>query len=432
MIYQKIFSLGIALAFFTLCSSQKTLKVNQDRLEKSIKQLARFGQKPNGEGNRVAFSDGDIQGRKFTIQIMREAGLEVSVDFAGNIIGKRAGENPELSPIAFGSHIDMVPDGGNYDGCVGSMASIEAVRILEENNIITQHSLELIIFSNEEGGVMGSRAIVGELPDSALGIKNTTGFSMGEGMNRIGGNTDKLSEVIRKKGDLAAFIELHIEQGGILDEENIDIGVVEGIVGLNWWDVTFKGFANHAGTTPMNGRQDALIAAANFIIAVNETTKSFEGKQVGTVGRIKANPGAPNVIPGEVILSLEIRDLSSEKIQQVYQAIEKKGFEIAEATNTEVQFEALSTTGKPALMNSKIQKAIAEVAGELKLSHKQMQSGAGHDAQDMAHIVPSGMIFVPSVGGISHSPKEFTSAKDMANGANVLLHTILKLDKTLN
>ncbi len=405
------------------------LKVNQERLEKKIFDLAQFGQKPNGEGNRVAFSDGDIAARKFTMELMKNVGLETYIDFAGNIIGKRQGKNTDLKPIAFGSHIDMVPDGGNYDGCVGSMAAIEIIETLNENNVITKHPLEIIIFSNEEGGVMGSRALAGELPADALSVKNSTGYTMGEGMKRIGGEPDRLAEVIREKGKLTAFLELHIEQGGILEEKALDIGIVEGIVGLNWWDVEFTGFANHAGTTPMNKRQDALLAASKFIIAVNEITNSFEGSQVGTVGRITAEPGAPNVIPGRVVTSLEIRDISSEKIQKVYRAIEKRGKEIAEETNTQVKFNPLSTTGKPALTDTRIQNLITENAKKLGLSTLKMPSGAGHDAQDMALIAPTGMIFVPSKGGISHSPKEFTSAKDMANGANVLLHSVLSIDQ---
>ena len=419
------------LAFFLIVSITyaQTPKVNQDRLEKSIFELAEFGKKENGETSRVAFSQADIESRTYLIALMKDAGLEVTIDYAGNIIGRKAGSDPSKKPIAFGSHTDTVPDGGNYDGCVGSMAAIEVVKTLQENNITTQHPLELIIFSNEEGGVMGSRALAGELPADALTIVNSTGISMGDGIKVLGGDPSKLQEVIRKKGSLAAFLELHIEQGGILDQEQIDIGVVEGIVGLNWWDVTIEGFANHAGTTPMNARQDALLTAAKFIIAVNETTNSFEGKQVGTVGRIKAEPGAPNVIPGNVTLSLEIRDLSAKKIKEVYAAIEKRGLEIAQETNTKITFTALSTTGKPALTDTRIQQQIAIATKALGLSHIQMQSGAGHDAQDMALIAPTGMIFVPSKNGISHSPKEYTSAEDMANGANVLLQTILLLDK---
>jgi N-carbamoyl-L-amino-acid hydrolase len=406
-------------------------QVNQDRLEQRIFELAKFGLQQNGETERVAFSDADIAAQKWVIQTLKDLGLDVHIDFAGNVIGRRKGKNASLKPISFGSHIDRVPNGGNYDGCVGSMASLEVLEILNENNIKTKHPLEIIIFSNEEGGVMGSRAIAGHLGKSALGVRNSTGYSMGEGIMRLGGDTTRIKEVARKKDETAAFLELHIEQGGTLEKENIDIGIVEGIVGLKWWEVEFTGFANHAGTTPMNSRQDAMLAAAKFIVAVNEVTNSFDGSQVGTVGKIKAEPGAPNVIPGKVVTSLEIRDLSSEVIEKVYQAIKNKGEEIAETSNVKIEFRPLDTTADPAIMTSTIQDVIGVSAEKLGLSTKRMPSGAGHDAQDMALIAPTGMIFVPSKGGISHSPKEFTSAEDMANGANVLLHTILALDKRL-
>ena len=427
--FLRIFLISLFLAC-TSIHAQKP-KVNQDRLEKRIFELAKFGLQENGETERVAFSDADVIAQKWVIQTLKDLGLEVHIDFAGNIIGKREGKKSSLKPISFGSHIDRVPNGGNYDGCVGSMASLEVLEVLNENNIKTKHPLEIIIFSNEEGGVMGSRAIAGHLGKDALKVVNSTGFSMGEGIMRLGGDTTRIREVARKKDEIAAFIELHIEQGGTLEKEYIKIGIVEGIVGLKWWDVEFTGFSNHAGTTPMNARQDALLAAAKFIIAVNEITNSFEGAQVGTVGKIKAEPGAPNVIPGKVVTSLEIRDLSSEVIEKVYKAIKTKGVEIAEASNVQIEFRALDTTADPAIMTSSIQDAIGASAEKLGLSTKRMPSGAGHDAQDMALIAPTGMIFVPSKGGISHSPKEFTSAEDMANGANVLLQTILALDKKL-
>ncbi len=407
------------------------IKVNQDRLESTLMQLAQYGIKENGETSRVAFSDADIAGREYVYGLMEEAGMEVSIDYAGNIIGRLPGKDQGKKPLAFGSHIDMVPDGGNYDGCVGSMAAIEVVRTLKENNITTAHPLEVIIFSNEEGGVMGSRALVGELTPEALKVVNSTGFSMGEGIQRIGGDTTRLSEVIRKKESLAAFLELHIEQGGILEQQQQDIGVVEGIVGLRWWDVHIKGMANHAGTTPMHMRKDALLAAARFIQAVNEEALKMEGKQVATVGRIKAYPGAPNVIPGTVVLSLEIRDLSDATIDTLYENITQRAQNIAAASGTAFEFEPLDTTGKPALTAPWIQEEIRKASELLGLSHRQMQSGAGHDAQDMALMCPAGMIFVPSKGGISHSPEEFTSARDMANGANVLLHTLIQLDALL-
>lgn len=416
------------VSFFSVFSQ---ISVNQDRLEQRIFDLAKFGLQENGETERVAFSDADVAAQQWVINELTKMGLESHIDFAGNVVAVRAGTNKNKKPIAFGSHIDRVPNGGNYDGCVGSMAALEVIQTLNENNIKTKHPLQVIIFSNEEGGVMGSRAIAGHLGKTAFGIRNSTGYSMGEGIMRLGGDTTRITEVARKKGDVTAFLELHIEQGGTLEKENLEIGVVEGIVGLKWWNVEFTGFANHAGTTPMNSRQDALLAAAKYIVAVNEITNSFDGAQVGTVGRIKAEPGAPNVIPGKVVASLEIRDLSSEVIEKVFNAIKTKTEVIAASSNVKVEFHPLDTTADPAIMDSQIQKIIAANAESLGLTYKHMPSGAGHDAQDMAIIAPTGMIFVPSKGGISHSPKEFTSAEDMAKGANVLINTIISLDKKL-
>ncbi|MGB3143162.1 MAG: Zn-dependent hydrolase [Maribacter sp.] len=410
---------------------QAQVKVNKDRLENRIKELAQFGIQENGETERVAFSDADVEAQQWVISQLKGMGLATYVDYVGNVIAKRFGTNKNLAPISFGSHIDRVPNGGNYDGCVGSMAALEVIAVLNENNIATKHPLEVIIFSNEEGGVVGSRAMAGHLNKTALSIKNSTGYTIGEGMMRLGGDATKIAEVARKKGDIAAFLELHIEQGGTLENEKLDIGIVEGIVGLKWWNVEFKGFANHAGTTPMNARKDALLAASKFIIAVNEVANSFEGAQVATVGRIQAEPGAPNVIPGKVTASLEIRDLSSEVIEKVFNAIQKRAADISAESGVEISISPLDTTADPAIMTTNIQKEIEKTTKTLGLTSKYMPSGAGHDAQDMALIAPTGMIFVPSKDGISHSPKEFTSASDMANGANVLLNTILALDKKL-
>jgi N-carbamoyl-L-amino-acid hydrolase len=415
--------------FSQSAQSVKDIRVNQDRIEKRIFELAQFGKGPDGKSYRVAFSKADQDGRAYYMGLLKNAGLEVSVDYAGNIIGKRKGKDPSKKPIAFGSHIDMVPDGGNYDGCVGSMGALEVMEVLKENKIITEHPLELIIFSNEEGGVIGSMAIAGQLKKEGLDVVTNSGLTNREGIKAIGGNPDNIHLVARKPGDIKAYLELHIEQGGILDEEKIQIGVVEGIVGIDEWEITVEGFANHAGTTPMHKRQDALLAASKLVIAVNEVINSYEGRQVGTVGKVAASPGAYNVIPGKVMLGLEIRDLSSEKILKLFRDIEKRAAEIAQSTRTKISFRNLNVPAKPALMTSAIQDKITESAKMLGYSYKRMQSGAGHDAQEMAQIAPAGMIFVPSVGGISHSPKEFTKAVDMANGANVLLHTVLALDK---
>ncbi|MGD8536786.1 MAG: Zn-dependent hydrolase [Candidatus Aminicenantes bacterium] len=422
----------ILLALFMRAKENpfKGLRINGKRLEQRILELAEFGKNDQGGVNRVAFSDADIQGRDYLRSLMKEAGLKIRTDEAGNIIGRREGLNPELPPILFGSHSDSVPDGGIYDGALGVLGAIECVQTLEEKNIITRHPLEVIIFTDEEGGLIGSKALIGTLTEGALEVISHSGKTVEEGITAVGGSPDKLANAIRKKGGIKAFIEIHIEQGKVLESRTIDIGVVEGIVGINWWEVTVDGFSNHAGTTPMNMRQDALLAAAHLIIAVNRVVTSIEGGQVGTVGRIRAEPGAPNVIPGKVIMSLELRDLEEEKIDRLYKKIREEARVIEKKTGTLITFSPIEATAVPALTDPRIQKYIMESARELGLTSLLMPSGAGHDAQNMARIAPTGMIFAPSVGGISHSPKEYTRPEDMENGVNVLLHTILKIDQS--
>src|SRR5437660_10604341 len=255
--------------------------------------------------------------------MMRAAYLDVQIDAACNLVGSREAANNDdrLLPILFGSHIDSVPEGGNFDGDVGSLGAIEVAQTLAENHVALRHPIEVVIFQNEEGGLIGSEAMIGALTAKELDLTNRSGKTVREGIGFLGGDVNKLSTIKREKGSIAAYLELHIEQGGTLEAENIDIGYVEGIVGINWWDVTIEGFANHAGTTPMNQRQDALLAAAKFIEAVNRVVNSIPGRQVATVGRIQALPGAPNVIPGKVVCSLELRDLDASKIEMLYQKI---------------------------------------------------------------------------------------------------------------
>jgi N-carbamoyl-L-amino-acid hydrolase len=421
---------GLTVLKSTNLKNYITLRVNEKRIVDRIAELAKFGIDEKGRGYRVAYSKGDIEGRAWFMDLMKMAGLNPYIDTAGNIIGKRKGKNPNLKPIAFGSHIDMVPDGGNYDGTLGSLSALEVIEILNENQYITAHPLEVIIFANEEGGTIGSMAMVGNLTADGLQQKSQIGLTQAEGIKAIGGNPDAIAGSMRKKGDLKAFLELHIEQGGILEQENIKIGIVEGIVGIVHWEITVEGFANHAGTTPMKLRKDALLAAAKFIEQVNEIALKIEGNHVATVGKINAMPGAYNVIPGKVVLGLEIRDLSSEKIEMLFATMEKQAASIAIETKTKISFERQANESKPALANKALQQTIERSAKAMGLSTKYMQSGAGHDSQEIALIAPIAMIFVPSVGGISHSPKEFTKSIDMANGANVLLQTILALDKT--
>jgi len=429
-INRREFAYGLALSVGALSLRfpfQKQVRVNGQRIMDHIKALGEFGKNPQGGVSRVAYSDADKQGREYALGLMRDASLDVTVDAAGNLIGRRAGKD-NLKPLLIGSHIDTVPEGGNYDGVVGSLGAIEVAQTLAENNITLQHPLEVVIFQNEEGGLIGSRAMNGELTEKELDLVSRSGKTIREGIKFIGGDTSKLSEVKRNKGDIAAYLELHIEQGNTLDTEKINIGVVEGIVGINWWDVTIEGFANHAGTTAMNNRQDALLAAAKFIEAVNRIVTSEPGRQVGTVGRINAFPGAPNVIPGKVVLSLELRDLNAGKIKTLYDKIYAEAQQIATTSKTKFDFKEINVN-IPAPTDPQMQTFIETAARELGLSTKKMPSGAGHDAQDMAQLGPVGMIFVPSVGGISHSPREFSHPADIANGANVLLHTILKVDK---
>lgn len=417
--------------FATVAGStiQSTLRASTERMQTRIVALSRYGANPGGGVSRVAFSKADIDGREYIKKLMTEAGLDVRTDPAGNIIGRREGSDPRLAAIVFGSHIDSVPGGGNYDGDVGVIGAIEVAQLLHENRIQTRHPLEVVSFTDEEGGLVGSRAMTTGLPPNALEVVSHSGLTVAQGIRSVGGDPERLAQAARQPGELAAFIELHIEQGAFLEEEDIDIGVVEGIVGIRWWDVVIEGVANHAGTTPMNRRRDALLSAAELILEINEAATSLEGRQVATVGRIRAEPGAPNVIPGRVIMSLEIRDLDAARMQQVFDAIGREADKIADSRQTAITFTELDVASPPAPTDLRMRRIIARAAEALGLSFKFMPSGAGHDAQDMSHITPTGMIFIPSVGGISHSPKEYTSTGDIANGANVLLRTVLAIDQ---
>ena len=417
------------LFVYTLFSQKPNYSVSKERLLRNLKKLSEFGINKNNGNDRVAYSDYDIQAREYLKEYLKNLGLKVEVDYAANIIARKEGANKKLKPIIFGSHIDAVPNGGHFDGPLGVIAGIEALETIFDNKIITSHPLELIVFTNEEGGVFGSRALAGKLNNDALEVKTASGFTNGEGVDRLGGNQKRIFEVVKSSSDYHAFVELHIEQGNILNKSNVDIGVVTGIVGLKWWNVVIEGFANHAGTTPMDERKDPMITAADFILLVRKVISKLPGNQVGTVGKIEAYPGAPNVIPGKVRLSLEIRDLDENKIDFLFSEIEKKAKMVASKNETTISFSSIDINASPALMNKQIQSLIIDSANQLNYSFKKMPSGAGHDAQDMAIIVPSGMIFIPSIDGISHSPKELSSDEDVYKGANVLLNTILKLDK---
>ena len=414
-------------AWFDFLSDQN-LEVDGPRLNQRMRRLESFGANAAGGIDRVAFSDANIEALDWMAGLLVESGFSPSIDFAGNLIARKPGSSPELPSIMLGSHIDSVPGGGNYDGQVGSMGALEVAATLADAAYTTRHPLEISIFSNEEGGKTGSRALAGEVETFELDIVTASGFTIADGIQRLGGNPDRLEELRRRDGSVEAFLELHIEQGAVLDADEIDIGVVEGIVGIMRWTVIVEGSTNPAGTTPMDRRSDAMVGAARFIDLVHTTARRMPGRQVATVGRLEAEPGAPNVIPGRVTMTLEIRDLSMAGIERVFNEISGNSVRITEETGTRFSFQRFYTS-RAAPTALWIREIIETSAQGLGLSTHRMPSGAGHDAQSIALFAPVGMIFVPSVAGVSHAPDEHTTPQDVINGANVLLQTLLELDQ---
>ncbi|MDE2793286.1 MAG: Zn-dependent hydrolase [Gemmatimonadota bacterium] len=402
-------------------------RVDGERLNAIVRVFRQFGGTDDGGTTRLAYSNEDIEGRRYASQAMGQSGLEVSVDLAGNLIGRRPGTDPAALPIIIGSHLDTVPAGGSYDGHVGVAAALEIALTLHHHRIELRHPLEVVIFQNEEGGKTGSRALVGRVEPHELDIVTASGFTIRDGITRLGGDPARLDEARREPGSIAGFLELHIEQGAVLEAANVQIGVVEGIVGIRRWNVTVRGARNHAGTTPMNQRRDALVAAADFIRAVNDVATNTEGRQVATVGRIEAVPGAPNVVPGEVRATLEIRDLEMDKIASVFAEIEERARAVGADHEVAIEldrfYESLAAPTDP-----RFRDMIEASADALGYTHLRMPSGAGHDAQSMAELGSVGMIFVPSRDGISHSPREYTAPEDITRGADVLLGVVLALD----
>ncbi|MFN2444526.1 MAG: Zn-dependent hydrolase [Vicinamibacterales bacterium] len=411
-------------------------RVDATALRQRIEALSMFGRPSAGtfaDGvSRVAYSDADVAGRRYSIDLMHAAGLDPRVDPAGNIFGRRAGTDESLPPILFGSHIDSVPNGGNFDGDLGSLAALGALEALAAVNLRTRHPLEMVIWSAEEGvafgrGLNGSRIVAGDVKPADLDAV-WNGMTRADAIRKIGGDPGRIMDAIRSRGAHHCYLELHIEQGGTLEREGIPVGVVEGIVSIDRYDVTATGFANHAGTTPMADRQDALLAASHLTIAVRQIVDSEPGRHVGTVGRLDVTPNAPNVIPGVAQLTIELRDLSSEKLTRLAERIRLRAAEIARDTKASIEFTS-SNHSAPANAALDVQEAIERSAGRLGLASQRMPSGAGHDAQMMAQLSPMGMIFVPSVRGISHSPLELTRWEDCARGADVLLGTVLEMDR---
>lgn len=403
------------------------IHVDGPSLNARLAELRRFGGTAAGGTQRLGYSEEDRQARVLVAGWMRDAGLQPSTDHAGNLIGRRGGRQQNLPPIVFGSHIDSVPDGGNFDGNVGTLAAIEVARTLQRHAVTLHHPIEVAVWANEEGGLFGSRAVSGQFEATELSYLTASGKTVADGIRFVGGDPTRVADVRRAPGSVAAYLELHIEQGGVLEADGVTIGVVEGIVGIGQWDITVTGMSNHAGTTPMDKRQDAMLAAARFVEMVNRVVRSSPGRHVGTVGRLSTRPGAPNVIAGTVVCSLELRDLESVTIARLYEAIRIEAAAIGRATGTTFAYESLHQS-VPAPSDPRMRALIEESARTLGLSTRVMPSGAGHDAQAIAQLGPMGMIFIPSVGGISHSPKEFSHPADIAHGANVLLGAVVAAD----
>jgi N-carbamoyl-L-amino-acid hydrolase len=416
-----------AAPFVGVAPDGKPLRADGTRVNGWLAQFDAIGRTAGGI-NRVAYSEADLAGRQFTLGLFRQAGLDPRIDAAGNIVGRLAGTESTLPSIVIGSHVDSVTDGGNFDGPVGSFGAIEVARSLRDQGVTLRHPLEVVVWQNEEGGTIGSKLAVGALRDADLDAVARSGTTLRKGIGVVGGDVARLAEAVRARGSVHCYLELHIEQGGLLERAGLNIGTVTGIVGLRWLDVAIDGMANHAGTTPMDQRHDAVLAAARFTVAVNDAVRAEPGKQVATVGRLVASPNTRNVIPGRVDLTVDLRDLDPGTLDRLEAALRRVAAEIARATGTTFTL-TRPFDSAPAMADGRLMDLVDGCAASRGLSGQRMRSGAGHDAQEMAQIAPMGMIFVPSVGGISHSPKEFTKAEDVANGVDVLLNAVVRADR---
>ena len=425
---------ALALPMRGRAQSRSEPAIDAARLRARIEHLSTFGRPAGGAFSagvsRVAYSAADIEARAWLLGEIKAAGFTPRVDPAGNVFVRVAG-SANGPPILFGSHIDSVPSGGNFDGDLGTLAALEALQACRAAGLTTRHPLEMVLWAHEEStafghGTAASRIVAGDLKAGTL-TQEWNGFTRADGIRRIGGDPARIEEAVRKPGAWHAYYELHIEQGGTLEKAGVPIGVVEGIVSIHRYDVTITGFANHAGTTPMNDRQDALLAAADVVKTVRQVVTARDGRQVGTVGRLEVTPNSPNVIPGKVVLSVELRDLSEQTLEALGAEIRARLATIARDSRTEITM-TLASRNPPALAHAGMQQAIERAAGRARLDTRRLPSGAGHDAQMIAALCPMGMIFVPSIGGISHSPLERTTWEDCARGAAVLLGAILEVD----
>jgi N-carbamoyl-L-amino-acid hydrolase len=404
------------------------LSVDGNRLNGNINRLARIGKLANGDICRLAFTPEDLQARYLVQQWMIEAGMSVRADAAGNMIGRYGGTVEAAPALATGSHIDTVPSGGCFDGVLGVLAGIEVVRTLKEHNVRPKHPIEVIVFTDEESSMIGSQAMAGTvLLHAPERYQPKVGQPIESCLEAIGGSWEELPSARRTRDEMIAFVELHVEQGAVLEKTQAEVGVVQGVVGMLRQRITITGQANHAGTTPMEMRQDALVAAAHVILAVKTIALSMPSQPVATVGYLNVTPNAVNIVPGQVELSVDMRDLSQDCLDSMMSRLLRELNAIAADTNTEIEIAPVLCV-EPTLAAPLVQKTVEFVAQELKLTHRSLPSRAGHDSLEIGRITDMGMIFVPSQAGLSHSGAEYTSPEQCTQGANVLLHTLLQLD----
>lgn len=404
------------------------LQINGDRLHRRWQAMAQIGATPGGGVTRLALSDEDREARDQFVTWLHEAGLSVTIDEMGNIFGRRAGKEQQEAPVLFGSHLDSVVQGGKYDGVLGVLAALEVVETLNDQGIETRRPLEIVSWTNEEGarfapamlssGVMAQAFTV----EYAYAREDKAGKRFGDELVRIGYR----GEAPCRPRPLHAYLEYHIEQGPVLEAAGVPIGVVEGIVGIAWLKVRFAGQADHAGPTPMSMRHDALAAAAKAIVAAQARARAGDGDLVITVGSVDITPNVVNVIPGEVVMTVDIRHPDLATIRETVAALSGEIEAIAEDEHVDVRVEQIWESS-PTPFAPEVIGAVAAAAEALGYPSLHLMSGAGHDAKYMADLTATGMIFVPSKGGKSHTEIEETGWEEIVKGANVLLHSVLRL-----
>jgi beta-ureidopropionase / N-carbamoyl-L-amino-acid hydrolase len=413
------------------------ITINSDRLWSRIEALSRFTD-PAKPWTRRAFDAQFAQGRAWLAEEFKAAGLAVEVDVGGNLIGRTPGTGRGLGALVAGSHSDTVPSGGRFDGMLGLLAALEAAQAIREQKVSLKHPLEVVDFLAEEPSdfgisCVGSRSWAGVLTASDLARSLPSKGTLASAIDSVGGRAEQLGKAVRSQGSVAAYVELHIEQGLVLAERKAEIGVVTAIVGIRRHEVTVEGRADHAGTTPMSLRRDALVGAAGFIRAVDELARlrpSQSAYLVATVGKLSLAPNAINAVPGSVRMILETRSTDETALLQFEQELWKQTEGELNDRGLRLTRSLLSQT-LPTACSSSIQNTIEEACVAAGFNSTRLPSGAGHDGVFVARIAPMGMIFVPCREGRSHAPEEWAEPTDCANGARVLAETLILLDKNL-